>query len=110
MDRMRKYLTIKYIIIAVGIIILDLVIYFILALLLMNYDDFYDESKGKYWSLESMTPWQKVNYIGFNIWQIVNLIAIGYIIYRIIKEIKKRPKTMPEDSWGNRDKTKHKIK
>lgn len=92
-DRMKRYLTIKNILIAVGIIILDLAIYLVLALLLMNYDDFYDESKGEYWSLESMTFWQKVNYIGFNIWQIINLIAIGYIIYRIIKEIKKRPST-----------------
>ncbi len=76
-----------------GIIIIDLSIYLVLALLLMDYDDFYDESKGGYWSLESMTFWQKVNYIGFNIWQIINLIVIGYIVYRIVKEIKKRPTT-----------------
>lgn len=88
---MKGYLTIKNILIAVGIIIIDLAIYLVLALLLMDYDDFYDESKGEYWSLESMTFWQKVNYIGFNIWQIINLIAVGYIIYRIIKEIKKTP-------------------
>lgn len=103
---MKRYLTIKNILIVVVIIILDLAIYFVLALLLMNYDDFYDESKGEYWSLESMTFWQKVNYIGFNIWQIINLIAIGYIIYRIIKEIKKRPITLTIGYWGESDKTK----
>ena len=102
---MKKYLTIKNILIAFGIIILDLVIYFVLALWLMNYDDFYDESKGEYWSLESMTFWQKVNYIGVNIWQIINLIAIGYIIYRIVKEIKKRPTTTAISNWGESDKT-----
>ncbi len=89
-----------------GIIIVDLAIYLVLALLLMDYDDFYDESKGEYWSLESMTFWQKMNYIGFNIWQIINLIMIGYIIYRIVKEIKKRPTTMAINNWGGSDKTK----
>ena len=52
----------------------------------MDYDDFYDESKGAYFSLESMTTAQKVNYIGFNIWGIINLIVICFIIYRLIKK------------------------
>ncbi len=82
---MKRYLTIKNILIAVSIIILDLVIYFFLALSLMNYEDFYNESKGEYWSLGSMTFWEKVSYIGFNIWLIINLFVIGYIIYIIFK-------------------------
>ena len=103
---MAKIFTLKNILIGLAIIIIDLLIYFVLALLLMNYDDYYDASKGEYWSLESMTFWQKVNYIGFNVWQIINLIAIGYIIYRIIKEIKKRPTTTAISNWGEGDKTK----
>jgi hypothetical protein len=54
----------------------------------MNYDDFYDASKGEYWSLESMTFWQKVNYISFNLWFVLNIALIGYVIYRIIKKVK----------------------
>ena len=57
----------------------------------MNYDDFYDKSKGEYWSLESMDFWQKVNYIGLNVWHLINLIAIVIVIYGIVKEIKKTP-------------------
>lgn len=79
----------KKIFIWLGIISLDLIVYFILAMLLMQYDDFYDESKGTYWSLESMDLGQKINYIGLNLWHLINLIVIGYVIYRVIKTIRK---------------------
>jgi hypothetical protein len=81
----KKIFTIKHVAIGIGLIIFDLAVYVILGLLLMNYDDFYDESKGEYWSLESMTTSQKATYIGLNIWDIVNIIIIGYVIYRTIK-------------------------
>lgn len=88
---MKRFLTIKNILIAVVIIIFDFIVYILLGLMLMNYDDFYDESKGEYWSLESMDFWQKVNYIGLNIWHLINLIAIAYVIYRVVKEMRKTP-------------------
>ena len=81
----KKIFSIKNIAIGIGLIIFDLAVYIVLGLLLMNYDDFYDESKGEYWSLESMTASQKATYIGLNIWHIVNILVIGYVIYRIIK-------------------------
>ncbi|PIB34502.1 hypothetical protein BFP72_03270 [Reichenbachiella sp. 5M10] len=86
---MAKIFTLKNILIGLAVIIIDLFIYFVLALLLMNYDDFYDASKGEYWSLESMTFWQKVNYISFNLWYVINAVLIGIVIYRVIKRIKK---------------------
>ena len=86
---MRKVFSIKNVLIAFGLILFDLAVYIFLGLMLMNYDDFYDESKGEYWSLESMTFWQKANYIGLNIWHVINLIVIGYVIYRAIKMIRK---------------------
>ncbi|WP_298507183.1 hypothetical protein [uncultured Maribacter sp.] len=67
---------------------MDLAIYVVLGLLLMDYDDFYDESKGAYWSLESMTTSQKTTYIGLNIWHVINVIIIGYVIYRIVRSWK----------------------
>ena len=85
----KKIFTIKNIAIGIGLIIFDLAVYIVLGLLLMNYDDFYDDSKGEYWSLGSMTFWQKINYIGLNLWHLVNLILILYVIYRIIKAIRK---------------------
>ena len=76
----------KVILISATFIILDLAVYVILGLLLMNYDDFYEESKGEYWSLSSMTMSEKATYIRLNVWHIVNLMAAAYIIFRIIKK------------------------
>jgi hypothetical protein len=56
-------------------------------LLLMRYDDFYTESEGEYWSLASMTLSEKITYIGLNIWNVINLLAIAYLVFRIIKWI-----------------------
>jgi hypothetical protein len=84
----KKIFTIKNIVNGIGLIIFDLAVYIVLGLLLMNYDDFYDESKGEYWSLGSMTASQKATYIGLNVWHIVNIIIIGYVIYRIIKIVR----------------------
>lgn len=62
---MKKHLSIRNILIAIGIILLDIAVYIFLGLMLMGYEDFYDESKGEYWSLESMTLDEKFYYIGF---------------------------------------------
>ncbi len=86
---MKKTLTIKNILITIGIILFDLSIYIFFVMMLMSYDDLYDESKGEYWSLESMTFGQKASSIGINIWHVINLLLIGYVIYRVIKIIRK---------------------
>ncbi len=84
----EKIFTFKNVIIGIVLIMLDLAVYVVLGLMLMDYDDFYDESKGEYWSLGSMTISQKATYIGLNIWYIINILIIGTIIYRIIKIVK----------------------
>ena len=86
---MKRVFSIKNIFIAFGLILFDLAVYIFFGLMLMNYDDFYDKSKGEYWSLESMALEQKANYIGLNIWHMINLLVIGYLIYRVIKTIGK---------------------
>lgn len=93
-------LTIKNILIAIGIIILDISVYVFFGLMLMNYEDFYNESKGAFWSLESMTLTEKFYYIGFESWNVLKLIAIGSLINRIIKGIRKRPTTNIMPSSG----------
>lgn len=84
---MKKIFSFKNVLIGIGLIIFDLAVYIFLGLMLMNYDDFYDESKGAYWSLESMTFWQKINYISLNIWCLINIIFIGFLVYKIVIEI-----------------------
>lgn len=80
----------KVILISVAIVTFDLAVYLVLGLLMMNYDDFYDESEGEYLSLSSMTMTEKATYIGLNVWHVVNVIAIGYVTYRIITRFSKK--------------------
>ncbi|MFZ4402046.1 MAG: hypothetical protein ACOYO1_18600 [Bacteroidales bacterium] len=77
----------KYIIYGFLVILFDIAIYIVLGLQLMKYDDFYTESKGEYWSFASMTFSEKMWTIGINIWNVINLIVIGFFIYRLIKGI-----------------------
>lgn len=74
----------KKIIFGIIIIVVDLLVYILLGLLLMNYDDFYDESKGEYWSLASMTTSQKITYICYNLWIFLNIALVVYIFVRRI--------------------------
>jgi hypothetical protein len=74
----------KKIIFGIIIIVIDLLVYLLLGLLLMNYEDFYDDSKGEYWSLASMTTSQKITYICYNLWILLNIALIVYIIGRKI--------------------------
>jgi hypothetical protein len=79
--------------IVIGLLLIDLVIYLFLGLMLMNYDDFYQESDGEYWSLESMDMNDKIIFISFNAWQVLNVLLALYIAYRLIRNIKKRATT-----------------
>tara|TARA_B110001454_G_scaffold211510_1_gene227266 strand:+ start:4404 stop:4598 length:195 start_codon:yes stop_codon:yes gene_type:complete len=64
---MKKIVTIKNILLGILFILLDLVVYVFLGIAMMDYDDFYEESKGEYMSLESMDVFQKSIFISMNI-------------------------------------------
>lgn len=87
---MKKLFTLKNILIAIGLIVFDLVVYLFLGVMLMGYDDTYEESKGEYFSLASMTFWQKVNYISVYIWYLVNIIFIVFLIHKMLNKIKQK--------------------
>ena len=78
----------KHLIGFILILALDFAVYIVLGLLMMNYDDFYDESKGEYWSWESMNATDKLVFSSLQIWNIINIIAVGFLIYFIIKRVK----------------------
>jgi hypothetical protein len=77
----------KKVIIWMIIGLVDVSIYIILGLLLMNYEDFYDESKGAYWSFESMNSYQKKVYIAYNIWVVIHLLFALYLIIQFIRKV-----------------------
>ncbi len=75
------------------IIIADFGIFTILGLFLMGYDDHYNSSKGEYWSLASMNTTEKILYICYNTWIILNIIGLIcifiYLVQKIYKQVKK---------------------
>lgn len=82
---MKKIVTIKNILLGILFILLDLVVYVFLGIAMMDYDDFYEESKGEYMSLESMDVFQKSIFISMNIWNIINIVLVICIIYKVYK-------------------------
>ncbi|MFK8046165.1 MAG: hypothetical protein AB8B72_11765 [Crocinitomicaceae bacterium] len=85
---LKNLFTAKNITIVVSVILLDFSIFLILGLLLMNYDDSYDVTKGVYWSLTSMNFWQKMSYLLLQFWYLINFIGIIYLLYRIVKHFR----------------------
>ncbi|MEM1321126.1 MAG: hypothetical protein AAGG75_12805 [Bacteroidota bacterium] len=85
-----KLFSLKNILIAVLLLILDFGIYIFLGLVILNYEDFYEESEGPYFSLKSMTLGEQAAYIGFHIWIVINIAALGYLLFRIVKYLMTR--------------------
>lgn len=81
---LRKIFTLKHTVLGIIFLLLDVMVYASLDLILCVYDAYYTKSKGPYWSLESMTSTQKITYIGLNFWHLVNLFALGFLVYKVI--------------------------
>jgi hypothetical protein len=73
----------------ISIIVADLFVFILLGLLLMGYDDSYDSSKGEYWSMASMNSTEKIIYICYNAWIILNIVGLVYIGRKIYRKTKK---------------------
>lgn len=72
------------------VLLIDGAVYIFFGLLLMNYDDFYDKTKGEYWSWSSMNTSEKLTIIGLQFWNLINIIALIYLLYHIYKWMKSR--------------------
>ncbi len=81
------------IVIRLTLVLLDVFVGLVLGVLMMSYDDSYDESKGEYWSWESMNTFQKSVSVGLDVWWTINLVVIGYLLYKFIKQIRTRYNT-----------------
>ena len=66
----------------------DILVYIIFGVLLMGYEDSWDNSRGEFWSLRSMNLIEKVIYLSLQIWNLLNAIGIIFIIQKIYKRIK----------------------
>lgn len=73
----------------IALISADVFIFLIIALFLMGYDDNYDVSKGEYWSLASMNASEKILYICYISWIVLNIVGLFYLGYKVYKMIRK---------------------
>lgn len=80
-----RFIDIIYLLAIIGA---DIFVYIVLGVLLMDYDDNYDSSKGEYWSLASMNTRQLFFYFALQFWNIANLIGLIVIGRKIYKRIK----------------------
>ncbi len=90
MVQTKMKITLKKILIWLAILIADIFIFLVLGVSQMQYDDFYNESKGEYWSWESMNMQEKLCTLALDFWVIVNIIALIYIGFAIYKRIKNK--------------------
>lgn len=72
----------------IALVVFDYLIFIFLGLLLMGYEDHWDESKGAYWSFKSMTTFEIIIYILYNAWYVLNAILILRLIYLFYKRLK----------------------
>ena len=61
----------------------DLFIYLVLGVLQMEYEDHWDKSKGVSGSFASMNRLQITYYVALQIWNMLNLIGLLYVGYKI---------------------------
>jgi hypothetical protein len=76
---------VKFWLIAASVIIVDYLVYAFWGLMLMRYDDTYDESKGNYWGWDTLTIWDKFAVIGIQVWNVMNIALVIYIVYKAYK-------------------------
>lgn len=64
---------------------IDFVVYAFLILKMMNYEDFYTYEKGSWYSLESMNTKEKLYYIAYINWFVINIIIIFYLFLKLLR-------------------------
>ena len=67
----------------VGILLIDFIVYLIISLTLLNYEDYYDESECKYWSLAGMMTIDKIAFMGYYLLIAANMILVSSAVFKI---------------------------
>lgn len=88
----RKFHSIKVkfvnILFGLAIVMTDFIVYGVIGIALMEYEDNYDVSKGEMWSWKSMTTFDRIAFTSLYAWHALNIIFLGWAVlklYRIFK-------------------------
>jgi len=76
-----------------ALLALDVLVFMVLGVLLMGYDDKYDPSKGAYFSWGSMNIVEKMVYGAFLLWNAINIVGILYLGYKLFAYISNNTNT-----------------
>jgi len=90
---MEKIFTIKSIIFGILFIAIDLYLFIDILSILLEYEQIYNQASGSFYSLESMMMTQKIAYVGFYVWWILQfslLIMIGSKVYKYYASLSDR--------------------
>jgi len=67
-------------------VVIDFALWIVIGLVLLNYEDNWDSSKGYYFSLGGMTWLERIAYISYFAWIVINVFFMIYLILKIIKK------------------------
>jgi hypothetical protein len=78
----------KYFLIGLLIVAIDLAVYICLGVARMSYEDFYEGPAEHYGDWYTLSAFDKKVAVGLITWNIINVAAILFIIFRFVKQIR----------------------
>lgn len=71
----------------IGLVGVDILLYFVVGFILMGYEDHYDGTKGPAWSIQSMDNMERLAFITYYAWFCLNGYFVIYLLYRISRKL-----------------------
>ncbi|OOQ60824.1 hypothetical protein [Mucilaginibacter pedocola] len=84
---------------ATTVVVFDVWIYMAIGMAMMSYDDFYKGDPNEWGAWHTLSAFDKKVFTAWYIWHFVNLLGVGYILYRLITRW--RNKTRPVKLLNN---------
>lgn len=81
----------KKVLLVGSLLLLDFAVFTLLAILLMDYDDFYTGPPAEYGAWHTMNPFQRGVSIAFKSWVCGNGLALVVWVYQLVKRRARRP-------------------
>jgi hypothetical protein len=66
----------------------DIIVYVIIGIALMGYDDNWDASKGEYGSWKSMTNFDRTAFTTLYLWHTLNIIFWGWAVWKLYRMLR----------------------
>jgi hypothetical protein len=71
-------------------VIIDLAVYASLGVMMMGYDDHYNGDPAQWGAWHTLSAFDKKVFITLDAWHVVNVTALGYVLFKTSKRFRKR--------------------